>query len=697
MLRFGLFALASISCLLTHAEFAAADAARVTEARVLSEAASGDNWFLRAGNFRGEHFSPLAEINLNNAARLGLTWFSDLPVKDGIAATPIVVDGVIYLAGPYSVVFAIDAAGGRMLWQYDPGVREGFVDNPNLSWSARSNRGVAVWDGLVLVATADCRLIALNAAGGKVKWTAKTCDPQQGYTITDAPHVGGGKVFIGNAGSESGKQNRGYVSAYDVATGELRWRFFTVPSTNADENTTPAMRMAAGTWSGDNWQAFGGGGSAWNEMTYDPESNLLFFGTAGALPYVHELRSPDGGDNLFLSSVLAVDADTGEYAWHYQTVPGDSWEYNATMNIVLADLEIAGKQRQALLIAPKNGFFYTLDRRTGELISAGKYARANWATGINPETGRPVTTAESRYWELPAGESMALWPNMWGAHSWNPMAWDPGRGLAYVPVVDVPSIVTNLGDGEIRDTLELVDEVDGRPHSPGKLVAWDPVAQRERWSVDYSLPFNGGVLATAGGLVFQGDATGAFSAYDAATGERAWSVATGSAINSAPVSFRVGGHQVVLIAIGAGGGAQFVYPELHAGPDAVGPSRLLAFALDGKRELPVAPVVARVPPALPSTPRAPAKTIERGRAVYAQNCSGCHGKNAIARVGGSVPDLRFATAATHAAWNGIVIGGARRAAGMPAFKLSADDVDAARKYVLSEAPRAREGGRDRTP
>ena len=359
---------------------------RVTETRVLAEAARGEQWFVSGGGFEGAHFSPLSTIDTKTVSQLGLAWWSDLPVPDGIAATPIVVDGVIYLSAPYSEIFAIDASNGRTLWRHDPAVRAALADDPFMSWIARSNRGVAVWDGLVIVATADCRLVAVKAADGSPAWSARTCDPALGYGITDAPHVGGGKVFIGNAGSESGERNRGYVSAYDARTGEFLWRFHTVPSSNEEENDTQAMRMAAATWTGDSWQAFGGGGSAWNGMTYDPESNRLYFGTAGALPYLHHQRSPGGGDNLFLSSVLALDADTGEYVWHYQTVPEDSWEYNATMNIVLADLDVDGKSRKALLIAPKNGFFYALDRHTGELLTAGKYARV--AVPMPPQIGR---------------------------------------------------------------------------------------------------------------------------------------------------------------------------------------------------------------------------------------------------------------------------------------------------------------------
>ncbi|MFQ5983730.1 MAG: PQQ-binding-like beta-propeller repeat protein, partial [Woeseiaceae bacterium] len=406
--------LAAILPSLLIATVASAESAgNVTQARVLAEAGKGENWFLNGGNFHGEHFSPLTQINDGNVKSLGLAWSLDLPAPDGIAATPIVVDGTIYLSGPRSIVFAIDAVSGEMRWTYDPEVHKQYGGRTYLSWGARTNRGVAVWHGKVFIGVADCRLIALDAATGRQIWSQLTCDPERGYTIRDAPRVGGGKLFVGNAGSESRQKNRGYVSAYDADDGKLLWRFFTVPSDDPEENKSPAMKMAAATWSGDAWQRYGGGGSAWNEMTYDPDSNLLFFGTAGALPYLYELRNPDGGDNLFTSSVLAVNADSGEYVWHYQTVPQDSWEYNATMNIVLADLTIEGEPRKVAMIAPKNGFFYVLDRLSGDLISAEKYARVNWATHINPETGRPELDPAGRFWEFPAGTTTAVWPNMW--------------------------------------------------------------------------------------------------------------------------------------------------------------------------------------------------------------------------------------------------------------------------------------------
>ncbi len=669
---------------------AALPAGNVTEARVIAEAAKGDNWFVKGGSFRGDHFSPLSDINDENVDRLGLAWAVDMPVPDGISATPIVVDGVIYLSGAFSVVFAVDAGSGRTLWSYDPEVKAAFAERPGLSWLARVNRGVAVWDGRVYATTADCRLIALDAATGRVEWTRRTCDPAQGYGISDSPYVGGGKVFVGNAGSESEEKNRGYVSAYDGKSGDLAWRFYIVPSDNPEENDTPALKMAAKTWSGDTLEKFGGGGNSWNEMTYDPDSDLLFFGTSGAVPYVYEQRTPGGGDNLFLSSIVAVRASTGEYVWHYQTVPQDSWDYNATMNIAVAELEIGGERRDAVLIAPKNGFHYALDKRSGELLSAGRFAKVNWASHINMETGRPVYDAAGEFWKAEVGETVLVWPNMWGAHSWNPMAFHPGLGLSYIPVVDVPSVVTPDGEGGYDDYNLMLTEVDGRPHSPGKLVAIDAATGAVRWTVHHALAWNGGVLATAGNLVFQGNGEGRFEAYAADSGERLWSVITGSAINAAPVSYRQDGTQYVLIPIGASGGVQFYYPQMHQTDDAKGPTRLLAFSLGGEADVPL-PSIARRP--LPEQPQldADAETIATGKAYYNWMCSGCHGKDAVARANGSVPDLRWSDQATHEAWHAIVVGGSKRMNGMPSVEISIEESEAIRDYVLSRSQALRTG------
>ena len=675
------FLLAAVSVFIVATP--AASQGDVSNQRVLKESATGGNWFLKGGNFRGEHFSTLSQVNDENVADLELAWTTDLPIPDGISATPIVVDGVIYLSGAFSIVYAIDADDGRVIWSFDPGVRQAFADDPGMSWPARVNRGVAVWGGMVLATTADCRLIGIDAATGAEKWSQQTCEPKLGYAITDSPYVGGGKVFVGNAGSESREKNRGYVSAYNVQNGEMLWRFYTVPSDKPEENTSAAMKLAAATWSGDALEKFGGGGSNWNEMTYDPEANLLYFGTAGALPYLHHKRSPDGGDNLFTSSILAVNADTGEYVWHYQTVTEDSWEYNATMNIILADLRINDEDRKTLLIAPKNGFQYVLDRMTGELLAADKYAKVNWATHINLETGRPVYDPEGEFWNRTDEATVAIWPNMWGSHSWQPMAWHPGHALLYIPVLDIPTIVSDYDDGSYNDTMDLFTEVDGEPFSPGKLIAFDPVQHVTRWTVDHPLPFNGGVLATAGNLVFQGNAEGRFVAYAADTGEEKWSLATGSAITAAPVSYLNDDQQVILIPIGSGGGIQFVYPQLGATNESEGPTRLLAFSLDGGSEY---PAIERVVRSLPEQPElaAPAEVVASGKQLYARACGGCHGKNASARFGGSVPDLRYSSADTHAAWHGIVIGGARSANGMPAFsQLEVEQSEAIRNYVLS--------------
>ena len=660
-------------------------AGNVTEERIRKEAGSGTNWFLKGGGFDGAHYSPLTQITDDNVANLGLAWSTNLPTTGGIATTPIVVDGVIYLSGEYSVVYTVDALNGKLLWSYDPEVKSAFAENPRLSWIARAHRGIALWGGKVFVTTADCKLIALDASDGKPLWSKTTCDTALEYFISDSPYVGGGKVFVGNGGSESQEKNRGYVSAYEADNGKLLWRFYIVPSDDPAENNTPALKMAAKTWSGDALAKHGGGGNNWNEMTYDPVSNQLFFGTSGAYPYVHAERSPTGGDNLFLSSIVAVNADTGEYNWHYQTVDKDSWDYNATMNIVLADLTVHDTERETLLIAPKNGFHYTLDRHTGELLVVGKFAKTNWATDIDVETGRPNYAAEGEFWNQDDGEVSYIWPSMWGSHGWNPMAFHPGHGLTYIPVVDLPGLANNKGDGE---GVVLVTEVDGRPHAPGKLVAFDPTSGRIRWSVDHVLPYNGGLMTTAGNLVFQGNAEGQFDAYAADTGERLWGVATASAINSAPASYEVDGTQYILIPIGAGGGLQYQYPQLHSTVSSQGPTQLLAFSMEAKGKVPAQVVTT---PKLPEQPKllASATTIEMGASLYAGYCKYCHGKDGVSRFGSSVPDLRYMTMKTHLAWDAIVIGGSKRMSGMPGTEITVESSQAIRNYALSLSEKIR--------
>ncbi|MDG2376244.1 MAG: PQQ-dependent dehydrogenase, methanol/ethanol family [Woeseiaceae bacterium] len=657
----------------------------VTNARVLAESNGGEHWFTKGGSFRGDHYSPLDQVNAGNVRELGLAWSTELPIPDGTPTTPIVVDGVIYIGGAYSKVVAMDASDGRIIWTYDPDMKSVFAVNPRLSWISRANRGVAVWDRRVFVATADCRLIGIDARTGEHQWTQQVCDNDQGYSISDSPYVGGGKVFIGNAGSESEENNRGYVTAHDPATGTEIWRFYIVPSHIEEENDTPALKMAAKTWTGNTLETVGGGGNAWNEMTYDAESNQLFFGTSGSARYDYPSRSPEGGDNLFLSSIVAVNADTGEYNWHYQTVTEDSWDYNATMNIVVADVRIEGEDRETVLIAPKNGFHYALDRHTGELLTAGKYAKVNWATGINMETGRPDYDPAAEYWNAEDGEKIYFWPNFWGAHSWNPMAFHPGLGLTYIPVIDLPSEIDNQGNSE---DVVMITEIDGQPHAPGKLVAIDPASQGIRWSVDHPLPYNGGIMATGGNLVFQGNSEGEFVAYAADTGTKLWSVQTGSAINASPASHALDGTQYIVIPIGLAGGLQYRYPEMHATERKQGPIRMMAFALGADATL--VTDVADYPP-LPEQPDldATAEEIAIGEELYSAACRSCHGGEATARFGGSVPDLRYANAKTHATWHAIVVGGSRAANGMPSIEIPVEESEAIRNYVLSKSEEIR--------
>ncbi|MBP17745.1 MAG: PQQ-dependent dehydrogenase, methanol/ethanol family [Gammaproteobacteria bacterium] len=638
------------------------------------------NWALKGGDFSGQHYSALKKINVSNIDNLGLAWASDLPIPDGVATTPIVIDGVVYLSGAYSFTLALDAKSGDILWSYDPEVRDSFAEQPLLSWLARAHRGIAVSDGKLFVTTVDCRLIALDAKKGTRLWSQQTCDTALGYFITDSPYVGGDKVFVGNGGSESQLKGRGYVSAFAADDGDLLWRFYIVPSDKPEENDTPAMKMAAKTWSGAALAKYGGGGHSWNEMTYDPVSKLLFFGTSGAYPYRHAERSPLGGDNLFLSSIVAVDTGTGEYRWHYQTVDKDSWDYNATMNVVLADLTINEVERETVLLAPKNGFHYTLDRHTGELLAVGKFAKTNWATDVDLETGKPIYNPQGEYWNLAEGEEALIWPNSWGARNWTAMAFHPGQALSYIPVIDVPG--KRSGGGGEGEALVMVTEVDGKPHAPGKLVAMDPTNGRIRWSVDRDLPFNGGLLATDGDLVFQGTALGTFEAFSAGTGEPLWSVQTGSAINAAPVSYSLGGVQYILIPIGAGGGLQYQYPGMHSTKASQGPTRLLAFTIGGEAQLASGPSAERTLPDQPKLDASP-EVIVLGAEVYNEACKFCHGSNAVARFGGTVPDLRYADSTTHAQWDAIVIGGSKVANGMPVMELTVEQSHAVRNYVLS--------------
>ena len=652
-------------------------------------AASDDEWLSHGRTYDEQRFSPLSDIDTDNVHRLGLAWYADLPTRRGIEATPIVADGVLYTTASWSMVFAYDAASGRERWRYDPQVPRVTAGK---ACCDAVNRGVALWGDHVFVGTLDGRLVALNKDTGEVAWEQLTVDPNRNYTITGAPRVAEGLVLIGNGGADMGVV-RGYVSAYDAQTGELRWRFFTVPGNPADGFENPAMEMAAATWTGE-WWKHGGGGTAWDAIVYDPELRLVYIGVGNGAPWNQRIRSPGGGDNLFLSSIVAVRADTGEYVWHYQTTPGEVWDYTATQPIVLADLEIDGVTRKVLMQAPKNGFFYVIDRETGDFISAKPYANVTWASEID-EAGRPVEAANARY---PGDDVQFLEPGPGGAHNWHPMSYSPTTGLVYIPVIPSafgyqnvpphhrrPGTVVMGVDYSAFGPPESLADADMPAFPAGYLSAWDPVAQRERWRVEHVASWNGGTLATAGNLVFQGTADGTFKAFAADTGRELWSSPTYTGVMAGPITYRIDGIQYVAVMAGWGG-----VLAIHATPFLKGiakdnHSRVLVYRLDGDDALPV-------PEETPSRemPEPPPMTLSedrvtQGKQLFDRYCQYCHGAGAIA--GGLVSDLRYSSHAVHDAWTDIVLKGQLVAAGMPAFSdyLSDDEAQAIRAYVIARA------------
>ena len=644
-----------------------ANAADVSDGRVIAEEAQGNNWLVGGRTFDEQHFSPLRQISDKNVGNLGLAWFTDIESPMGLATEPLVVDGVIYVSAPMSKVYAVNASSGKVLWRFDSKVP---LDRMRNSWAAHSNRGLAVWGGKVYVGTGDCRLVAINAVSGQQAWEAPVCDGTK-TGITGAPHAGHGKIFIGYNGSDTGV--RGSIAAFDAETGKLAWRFWTVPGNPASGFESKALEMAAKTWKGDAWWRVGGG-DVWDPITYDPSTGLVIFGTAGAEPESLFGDNADlkvSGDRLFAGCVVAVKADTGEYVWHFQTSAEDYHTEN--MHILTADIVLQGQKRHVAITAPKNGFVYVLDATNGQLLEAKPVAKVNWATSVDLKTGRPVEVPPPATGRRPID----------GGHNWWPMSYSPMTGLVYLPLHDPKSQPVPAGEFP-----EL-----------GKLVAWDPVAQSVRWSVEEPIATNSAVLSTAGNLVFQGEGTGEFSAYAADSGRKVWSVKTGSAIHSVPVSFALNGDQYILVPVGWGSGSRlFAKGSSMATPESKrGPSRLFAFKLGAKAAMP--PINWRIPP----VPKPPDQTydqasIQTGRALYAKHfCFDCHGPEADGSGAftedGAIPDLRYLPAESHRLWAATVLGGAHRKNGMPGFanppgfpiavrKMSAQESEAIHAYVI---------------
>ena len=661
--------------------------ADVDGARIEAADSEPQNWLAHGRSYDEQRHSPLTAINQQNVSRLGLAWSFETGVERGHEATPIVVDGVMYVTAPWSVVHALDARSGELIWTYDPKVPP--------TWARKAccdvvNRGAAVWKGRVYVGTLDGRLVAIDAASGKRVWETNTIDRSLPYTITGAPRVVKGKVLIGNGGAEYGV--RGYVSAYDAESGDLSWRFYTVPGDPAKPFEHAELEAAAKTWKGSWWE-LGGGGTVWDSMAFDPELDLVYIGVGNGSPWVRSIRSPGGGDNLFLASILALRPDTGELVWHYQTTPADNWDYTAVQHMILADIEWRGKPRKVLLQAPKNGFFYVIDRATGELLSAEKFVRVNWASHVDMKTGRPVELPQSNYED----QTRVILPSPNGGHLWHPMSYSPRTGLVYIPVLELAGIYLRDPDFEpIRNAWNLGMDLknyseaaatSALPPAWGELKAWDPVKQKAIWTVKHPGSFNGGVLSTAGDLVFQGTGDGRFAAYAADTGERLWEVLVRVGIVAPPVSYSVDGVQYVSVLAGWGGGGAIEGGDL--GISAAGKwdnhGRLLTFALDAAGEIPEPKALRRVVAQPLPELNVSGDQLSRGELLFNIYCLQCHG--ILAMTSGVVPDLRFASSDTHERFGDIVLGGTRQHKGMASFAdaLSIDDARFVHAYVIKRA------------
>ena len=510
-------------------------------------------WPTYGRDYAETHHSPLTRIDETNIARLKLAWAADIGSEGKVEATPLVWEDTVYVTTTWSTVVAVDARTGRVKWRWDPGiVRGGPAAEGPMICCGPVNRGVALYRGKVYAGLLDGRLAALDAVTGRLVWVVQTTPLGSDYSVTGAPRVMRGLVMIGNAGAEFGV--RGYVTAYDAETGAQRWRFYTVPGDPAKPFENAAMERAAKTWSGDWWKVGGGGGTAWDAMAYDPAANLLYIGTGNGSPHNHDARSAGRGDNLYLSSIVALRPDTGEYVWHYQTTPNDSWDFTATQSIILADLTIDGRQRQVLMQAPKNGFFYVLDRLTGEFLSAKPFVPTTWATGIDAN-GRPIQNPKAHY----GSEAVLVSPGPIGGHNWQPMAWNPATRLVYFPGEENSATYARDPDFKYeprnpRGNRAIVRR-GGRP-SKGFLVAWDPVAQQARWRLDHTVA--GGLLSTAGNLVFGGNTEGEFFALSAKTGARLWQQPIQRGI-ATPVSYELDGTQYVTVLAGATGAKLYTF------------------------------------------------------------------------------------------------------------------------------------------
>ncbi|MDG2061779.1 MAG: PQQ-dependent dehydrogenase, methanol/ethanol family [SAR86 cluster bacterium] len=640
----------------------------------------GSNWERYGRTYKEDHFSPLNLINDENIERLGLSWFYDLPTStsSGVAA-PLAVDGVLFFATGHSLIHAMNAVTGELLWRYDPEVYEVVGEELRGSWGVR---GIAYSNNKVFTGTVDGRLIAIDAKKGTLLWSANTTEKNDGRYITGPPYVIGDKVIIGHGGADF-RPVRGYVTAYNIETGEKAWRFFTVPGNPKNGFENEAMRLAAKTWTGE-WWKYGGGGTVWHAMAYDPEFNHVYIGTGNGAPWNQKIRSPGGGDNLFLSSIVALDADTGDYIWHYQSNPGDTWDYNAAMDIELAEIPIDGISRKVILHAPKNGFFYVIDRKNGELISAEPFANVNWAEKIDIDSGRPIENPMARY---PDNTPFMMSPDASGAHGVAAMSFNPNTKLVYLPVRNRGGAVvgpSKIEDWKYSDHFYLETGMGMSPadlippKSNGWLSAWDPIDQKEVWRVDMVGTKNGGTMTTAGNLVVQGQATGELSVYTADSGNKIWSFDTQNGINAQPITYKVNGKQYITQLVGwqdfiySGQGPRWDYRSQKR--------RVLTFALDADKSLPPLEKfrlpITDIPDFIIDE-----NLVTLGEELYNRSCLACHGPALLAD--GAAPNLlRSQISESLEAMIEILHKGTLLNRGMPPYpELSVKEIEGLQHYI----------------
>ena len=644
-------------------------------------------WMNNAGTWNEQRYSQLDQINDGNVSRLGLAWYADLNTFRGVEATPLVIDGVIYNTSAFNITTAYDAVTGKLLWTYDPKIELKWV---SITCCGPVSRGLAAWKGKIISATLDGRLVALDAKTGAVVWETNTLDEGQPLSITGAPRIADGLVVIGNSGGDLG--SRGYISAYDADTGKKAWKFYIVPGqpgVKDGEASDSVMDMAAKTWTGEWWKT-GGGGNDWDAIAYDPDLHMVYFGTGNGSPHAQKFRSPQGGDNLFLCSIVAVDSRTGEYRWHYQEIPAEEWDYDCTSPLILATLNIKGQDRKVVMHAPKNGFFYVVDRQTGELLSAEHYVpNNNWASHVDMKTGRPVLYPGA----LPTDKPYLLSPGFGGGHNWNPISFSPKTGLVYIPAQETYQVQSVADEFEFhlgrstyagsRKYPELRRELSKQMQEREKayLLAWDPVNQKEAWRAPQPHAGSGGTTVTAGNLVIQGSIRKTLAIYKADTGEMLWEMPVESVPVGGAAVYEIDGKEY--IAINAGWNSAIVYGLNEGGvPFTYAPARLLVFTLDATGvTLPPAPK----PGELPAPPRVQvnAEQATKGEGLFAENCQLCHGVNAV----GGKKDLRYMTPEVHKDFLDIVLKGTRADKGMPNLSenVTSEQAEDIHAYLIQRA------------